>query len=303
MMDKRGPTRLLMEGMVDAVTGQRYFLGSLILFKFSEDNIHYVRGLVRAEKKSVGFNQLLKMNNQKDVIGLQETNIGLVDDVWIEKYGRRVSDDDMKFSKLDRFLLNEEFSNMWGNLSVVALDRKLPDHCPIGIKDVDLNFRPRPFRVFNIWLEEPHIGQVVEGAWNKEVKNRRPDCRFRDKLKNVKEELRKWSKERFGALKEKIEVLKKEVMRWELETENRSLNEKERVDWLGARKLWMEKDNDHSSMLLQKARVLQRLEDRWRWMLHEGWNFTMKELSRLVEEKILRLESDTQKTLWNKLVP
>ncbi|GKC78490.1 hypothetical protein Tco_1129264 [Tanacetum coccineum] len=142
-----------------------------------------------------------------------------------------VSDDDLKFSKLDRFLLNEEFSNMWGNLYVVALDRKLPDHCPIVIKDVDLNFRPRPFRVFNVWLEEPHIGQVVEGAWNKEVKSRRPYCRFRDKLKNVKEELRKWSKERFGALKEKIEVLKKEVMRWELETENRSLNEKERVDF------------------------------------------------------------------------
>ncbi|GKB63319.1 hypothetical protein Tco_0919505 [Tanacetum coccineum] len=138
---------------------------------------------------------------------------------------------------------------------VVALDICLSDHCPIVIKDVDSNFGPRPFRVFNIWLEKPDIGQVVEGAWNKEVKSKRPDRRFRDKLKNVKEEFRKWSKERFGASKEKIEVLKKEAMRWELEAENRSLNEIERAQWLGARKLWMEKENEHSSMLLQKARV------------------------------------------------
>ncbi|GJY58899.1 hypothetical protein Tco_0458791 [Tanacetum coccineum] len=86
--------------------------------------------------------------------------------------------------------------------------------------------------MFNIWLEKPDIGQVVEGAWNKEVKIKRPDCRFRDKLKKVKEELRKWSKERFGAFKEKIEVLKKEAMRWELEAENRSLNEIERAEWM-----------------------------------------------------------------------
>ncbi|GJY68782.1 hypothetical protein Tco_0471764 [Tanacetum coccineum] len=45
------------------------------------------------------------------------------------------------------------------------------------------------------------------------------------------------------------------TMRWELEAENRSLNEIERAEWLGARKLWMEKENEHSSMLLQKARV------------------------------------------------
>ena len=53
----------------------------------------------------------------------------------------------MKFSKLDRFLLNEDFNTLWGNLSVTALDRKLSDHCPIVLKDVDLDFVPKPFRV------------------------------------------------------------------------------------------------------------------------------------------------------------
>ncbi|GKG35612.1 hypothetical protein Tco_0440766, partial [Tanacetum coccineum] len=98
----------------------------------------------------------------------------------------RVSDDELKFSKL-----NEEFNSLWGNLSVVALDRKLSDHCPIVLKDIDLDFGPKPFHTFDIWLEESDIGSVVETAWNLEVRSNRLDCRFRDKLKNVKMALRK----------------------------------------------------------------------------------------------------------------
>ncbi|GJS53722.1 hypothetical protein Tco_0627084 [Tanacetum coccineum] len=43
--------------------------------------------------------------------------------------------------------------------------------------------------------------------------------------------------------------------------------------------------------------------DRWRWMLSEDGDFKVKELSRLIEDKILQVENDAQETLWNKLVP
>ncbi|GJV18591.1 reverse transcriptase domain, reverse transcriptase zinc-binding domain protein [Tanacetum coccineum] len=66
----------------------------------------------------------------------------------------RVSDDGLKLSKLDRFLLNEKFNDLWGNLSVIALDRKLYDHCPIVIKDIDLDFGPKPFQDPKIIKEE-----------------------------------------------------------------------------------------------------------------------------------------------------
>ncbi|GJU27325.1 transposon TX1 [Tanacetum coccineum] len=167
----------------------------------------------------------------------------------------RVSDDGLKFSKLDRFLLNGEFYNLWGNLSVVALDRKLSDHCPIVLKDIDLDFGPKPFRDFDIWLEEKDIGLVVEEAWKMEIKSKRADCQFRDKLKNVKVALKMWSKERFGVVNEKIEVFRKEAMTWELEAENRALNEIEREAWMKARKSWVDKENELRSMLRQKARI------------------------------------------------
>ncbi|GKB86158.1 RNA-directed DNA polymerase, eukaryota, partial [Tanacetum coccineum] len=39
----------------------------------------------------------------------------------------RISDDGGKFSKLDRFLITEDFRKKWGNLAAVALDQKLSD--------------------------------------------------------------------------------------------------------------------------------------------------------------------------------
>ncbi|GJW03798.1 RNA-directed DNA polymerase, eukaryota [Tanacetum coccineum] len=165
-----------------------------------------------------------RINSQVNVKETNEFN-GFITDmrlVEIPMGGRRftrVSDDGLKFSKLDRFLLNDEFNNLWGNISVVALDRKLSDHCPIVLKDVELDFGPKPFRVFNIWMEEPDFIQVIEEAWKKDVRSFRPDCIFRDRLKNVKASVRVWSKERFGGHKERIKTLKIKAMRWELEAE------------------------------------------------------------------------------------
>ncbi|XP_071705294.1 uncharacterized protein [Rutidosis leptorrhynchoides] len=65
----------------------------------------------------------------------------------------RVSDDDTKFSKLDRFIVNDCFHGLWNCLSVVALDRGKSDHCPIILKDDIKNFGPKPIKVFDEWLE------------------------------------------------------------------------------------------------------------------------------------------------------
>ncbi|GJV48762.1 RNA-directed DNA polymerase, eukaryota [Tanacetum coccineum] len=58
----------------------------------------------------------------------------------------RVSDDGVKFSKLDRFLMNKNFKSLWSNPAVLALYRKLSDHCPMVLKDIDVDFGPKPFR-------------------------------------------------------------------------------------------------------------------------------------------------------------
>ncbi|GJY48443.1 reverse transcriptase domain, reverse transcriptase zinc-binding domain protein [Tanacetum coccineum] len=99
----------------------------------------------------------------------------------------------------------------------VALDRKLSDHCPMVIKDVELDFGPKPFRIFNVWMEEPDFISVIEEAWRKDVRSSRPDCVFRDRLKTSRQ------------------VLGYEVRR--------------------ARKQWEEKEREFGNMLRQKARI------------------------------------------------
>ncbi|GKE28917.1 RNA-directed DNA polymerase, eukaryota [Tanacetum coccineum] len=117
---------------------------------------------------------------------------------------------------------------------IVALDQKLLDHYLIVLKDA--------------------CGGKKHGRWkDKEIGGR--DCRFRDKLKNVKAALKKWSKERFGLVNEKIERFKNEMMKKEVEAEKITFSESKQVAWMEARKSWMDKENKLKCMLRQKARI------------------------------------------------
>ncbi|GJZ57719.1 transposon TX1 [Tanacetum coccineum] len=80
--------------------------------------------------------------------------------------------------------------------------KKCSYHCPIVLKDMDVDFGPKPFRVFDVWLKEADIKNVV---------------------------LR--------------------------EAESRPLDDEERLKWLEARRLWMDKEMEKTFVLRQKARV------------------------------------------------
>ncbi|GJR50975.1 transposon TX1 uncharacterized [Tanacetum coccineum] len=138
----------------------------------------------------------------------------------------RISDDGMKFSKLERFLVSEGFCDVWPELSVVALDRKLSDHCLIMLRDKVVNFDPKPFRVFDIWFKERVTLDVVIRGWNKPVAASIHDRIFRDKLKNV-----------------------------------RTLTEHGRDQRKEARKEWIRRDKVKGQMLKQKARVKWTVEE------------------------------------------
>lgn len=109
--------------------------------------------------------------------------------------------------------MSHSFSDAWPNLGVVAADGKLSDHCPIIMKDLIIDFGPRPFRIFDFWMNESDFEEVVKNAWIKTVVSRNPDRVLRDKFKNVKQALKIWSKEKFGTTDIEIEKFKKEALR------------------------------------------------------------------------------------------
>ncbi|GJW61068.1 putative RNA-directed DNA polymerase [Tanacetum coccineum] len=188
------------------------------------------------------FNEIIRRNSLVDI------------QLGGHKY-TRISDDRLKFSKLDHFPVSTEFLSKWDNLSVMTLERKISDHYPIALKDMDLDFGPKLFRAFDFWLEDGEIDNVFRTAWEKPVQVSRPDCIVRDRFKNVKEALKVWSKVKFGCTKHHIKLCKKEAMKWELEAETRSLEEYDTRVWMEARKAWIEKESELNSILMQKERI------------------------------------------------
>ncbi|XP_071712309.1 uncharacterized protein [Rutidosis leptorrhynchoides] len=168
----------------------------------------------------------------------------------------RVSDDGVKFSKLDRFLASEKFCHYWKSVSATALDKKHSDHCPIMLTNEEKNFGPKSFKIFDVWLDEDDIDQVIVEAWKEPVANiNRKDCIFRNKLEVVKDMLRSWSNRKFGQIEGEIETFKELANSLELKTEGVILDDNEEKLWKESRKMWFEKETIKSKMLQQKARV------------------------------------------------
>ncbi|XP_071713583.1 uncharacterized protein [Rutidosis leptorrhynchoides] len=142
----------------------------------------------------------------------------------------------------------------------MVLNKKHTDHCPIILKDGNVDFGPKPTKVFDEWLNYKEAPEIIKAAWMKEVKSSNPDCTFRDKMKNVKTELRKWYSTSPGKLKAEIKELSEVVDDWEIRAESEDLSEEQLKEWMDSRDLLHKKENTQLEMLKQKARVKWDLE-------------------------------------------
>ncbi|XP_071715248.1 uncharacterized protein [Rutidosis leptorrhynchoides] len=167
----------------------------------------------------------------------------------------RISDDGVKCSKLDRFLVSDDFMGLWTDLSIVALDRNLFDHCPLILRDRVFDYGPTPFKVFDEWFNYDDVGDIIRDAWAQPNRRKRKDCAFRDRLKNVKMALKDWSLTRFGTLDKEIYDLRKEAMEWEIKAEVNALDDSDQATWLDCRRRWVEKEKVKANMLKQKAKI------------------------------------------------
>ncbi|XP_071687426.1 uncharacterized protein [Rutidosis leptorrhynchoides] len=126
----------------------------------------------------------------------------------------RISDDGLKFRKLDRFLVNDD--------------------------DVK-NFGSKPIKVFADWLDVEGVDQVIKEAWESDGGNGpRLDCRLRNKMKKTKFALNEKSQEKFSNLDGEIDAFKGIANALELKAESGVINDKERIQWLSNRKEWLQ---------------------------------------------------------------
>ena len=82
-------------------------------------------------------------------------NNGLID---FPLCGRRFTwfkADGTDMSRIDRFLLSEEWCLQWPNCFQVALLRGLSDHCSLQLSVDEENWGPRPSRMLKCWQDMP----------------------------------------------------------------------------------------------------------------------------------------------------
>ncbi|GKV27047.1 hypothetical protein SLEP1_g36255 [Rubroshorea leprosula] len=118
---------------------------------------------------------------------------GLVDLPLVGKKYTKYSSNSQCMSRLDRFLLSDEWLAKWGDVKQWGLERSVSDHCPILLKNERVDWGPKPFKFFDAWLKQPKCMEVIRKAWNSIAPKGWKGFRLKEKLKRAKNALKEWS--------------------------------------------------------------------------------------------------------------
>ncbi|KAF5477111.1 hypothetical protein F2P56_003784 [Juglans regia] len=119
------------------------------------------------------------------------------------------------WARLDRALVNIQFTNQYPSAFFEYLKKKTSDHCPmlISFKKHVVSYGPHPFRFQNMWTTHADFKTCVEDVW-KEPSPALDLLRLAKKQEKTKIAPRPWNQQVFGhvgqnikELEEKLEVL------------------------------------------------------------------------------------------------
>lgn len=83
--------------------------------------------------------------------------------------------------------------------------RDVSDHCPLVLKVESWDWAPKSFHFNKYWLENRNFKCVVEAFWRDQVTSGWMGFIWKEKLKNLMFKFKKWSKEEYGGMKERVE--------------------------------------------------------------------------------------------------
>ncbi|KAK1394833.1 hypothetical protein POM88_013889 [Heracleum sosnowskyi] len=168
------------------------FLGDFSCVRNSREKVNCEYRL----RDSLGFNSLIKDQNLFDIKFLN------TDFTWFDSKGKK--------SKLDRFLTNLNWYES-GEWVVKALGRKQSDHKAIILWVEEQDWGPKPFKVFNWWLQEDSLKKILDEFWAS--KGSQEKGNIQSLLKEVKLVMKSWGKNIKSDLDNKIQLLESELER------------------------------------------------------------------------------------------
>ena len=156
-------------------------------------------------------------------------------------------------SRLDRVLLSDDWIAKWPDSSQHNLERNYSDHCPIMLQSKTIDWGPKPFRVFNAWLQNKEFNTVVKDCWSTNQPTGWGGYALKCKLQHLKYRLKIWSNEKSGDQISKVKSIQQKLN----DLENSFIGQPTSQQVQDLKKLqsdlW-EQSFLHESMLRQKSR-------------------------------------------------
>ncbi|KAD2804667.1 hypothetical protein E3N88_38044 [Mikania micrantha] len=143
-----------------------------------------------------------------------------------------MSTDGVKFSKIDRFLVCDQFHHRWPGATVTALPRLWSDHSPISLVTKAMDFGPPPFKFYSSWLQLEGIDNIVHSAMGMDTGLVDPVAHLMCKLRLIKSKLKEWRAELVESQNDHYNSLLKDCLQFESLAEMGFISERERELWL-----------------------------------------------------------------------
>ncbi|XP_028201026.1 uncharacterized protein LOC114385181 [Glycine soja] len=167
-------------------------------------------------------------------------------------------------SRLDRFLVSEHWLSLWPESCQLVLQRNLSDHCPTILQNSMVDWGPKPFRVFDWWLQQKGYQKMVREAWNNDQQGGSGGIVLKNKLKNFKAAIKQWSKVEGNINAKKILNIQQKLNEVENLASHRILSDQELKDRNSLQQeLWNASDA-FEYLMTQKSRA--------RWLKEGDYN-------------------------------
>ena len=158
-------------------------------------------------------------------------------------------------SRLDRFLVFDQWVSLWPDTSQHVLQRDYSDHCPIILKTKMVDWGPKPFRVVDWWLNHKGYHSMIKEAWSTDLQGGWGGVALKNKLRNLRLSIKQWCKEKGDIKASKIQNLKQKLCDLENLASHRTLSDTEVITKrILQQQLW-DISTAYESLLRQKSRA------------------------------------------------
>ncbi|GAU48893.1 hypothetical protein TSUD_98840 [Trifolium subterraneum] len=135
--------------------------------------------------------------------------------------------DGLSMSRLDKFLLSEEWCLVWPNCKQTAILRGLSDHCSLVLSANEEDWEPRPSRMLKCWRDVPRYQVFVKDKWKSLQVDGWGGYVLKEKLRMIKATLKDWHMTHTQNLPSRIESLKNRLSTLDQKGEEEVLSEAE----------------------------------------------------------------------------